>query len=240
MRNIQEEINSKRSISMDMNTSNCENFRNSIINEPRVFGPSYSSLQTPLGRVPTTQVAQPPPLPPRPFCQPQQSMMYNQMSPYAAGPSMYGAGGGLMGSSMYGSGYGGYSMGGYGGFGFGGMGAYNRFGGTGMYGLNPNDPENRFIQMAEDSSRPAFQSIESLVMAISNIASMLDSTFFALTNSFRAVLGVAANFGRLRGVFAQFWSTFTLFRAVTWLYKKYDIFLSPLLALKLCVASVIQ
>lgn len=206
---------------MDANPGSGEHFRNAIINEPRVFGPSYSSLQTPLGRVPTTSIAQPPPLPPRPYCQPQQqSMMYGQMSPYAAGAGMYGAGGNLFGGGMYG-GY--QSMGGYGGYGLGGMGAYNRFGGGvggGMYGLNPHDPENRFIQMAEDSSRPAFQSIESLVMAISNIASMLDSTFFALTNSFRAVLGVAANFGRLRGVFAQFWSTFALFRAVTWMYRK--------------------
>lgn len=31
--------------------------------------------------------------------------------------------------------------------------------------------------------------------AIGNIASMLDSTFFAITSSFRAILGVAANFG---------------------------------------------
>lgn len=82
------------------------------------------------------------------------------------------------------------------------------------------DPEQRFIQIAEESSRPAFQSIESLVSAIGNIAAMLDSTFFAITSSFRAILGVAANFGRLRGVFAQFWQTFAIFRGLTWLYKK--------------------
>lgn len=93
----------------------------------------------------------------------------------------------------------------------------------GMYGnqmRDPMDPESRFIQLAEESSRPAFQSIESLVMAIGNIAAMLDSTFFALTSSFRAILGVAANVGQLRGVFAQFWSTFALIRGVTWLYRK--------------------
>lgn len=206
-----------------MNSNNCENFRNAIINEPRVFGPNYAStIQTPLGRIPSTQIANPPPIPPRPYCQTAvaQSLMYNQMSPYG-GAGLYGSAGGLFGSSMYGAGgYGSYGLGGY--SGYGGMSGYNRFGGGGgMYGgLNPSDPENRFIQLAEESSRPAFQSIESLVMAIGNIASMLDSTFFALTNSFRAVLGVAANFGRLRGVFAQFWSTFALFRAFSWIYKK--------------------
>lgn len=212
-----------------MNSNNCENFRNTIINEPRVFGPNYAStIQTQFGRIPSTQMANPPPIPPRPYCQPTttQSLMYNQMSPYG-GTGMYGSAGGLFGSGgMYGGGYGSYGLGGGYGGGY-GMSGYNRFGGGGgMYGtggyggLNPSDPENRFIQLAEESSRPAFQSIESLVMAISNIASMLDSTFFALTNSFRAILGVAANFGRLRGVFAQFWSTFALFRAFSWMYKK--------------------
>ncbi|XP_058837871.1 peroxisomal membrane protein PEX13 isoform X2 [Topomyia yanbarensis] len=90
----------------------------------------------------------------------------------------------------------------------------------GGYGFNPPYPEHRFIQMAEESSRPTFQSIESLVGAISNIATMLDSTFFALTSSFRAVLGVAANFAHLRGVFAQFWTSFALFRWIVWSYRK--------------------
>lgn len=97
---------------------------------------------------------------------------------------------------MYGHGYGGYPMSGYNNYVLGGI--HNGYGSVGLYGMNMNDPEQRFIQIAEESSRPAFQSIESLVMAISNIASMLDSTFFAITNSFRSLLGVAANFGRLR------------------------------------------
>lgn len=195
-----------------------ENFRNATISEPRVFGPmpQTGSVQTSMGRVPVQQTTVPA-LPPRPFG-PTTSMMSNQMGMY---------GGGMYGTSMYGGGgyssYGisPYSMGSY------GMGGYNRFGGGGMfsggaYGCrDPMDAENRFIQLAEESSRPAFQSIESLVMAIGNIAAMLDSTFFALTSSFRAILGVAANFGRLRGVFAKFWSTFALVRGITWLYKKY-------------------
>lgn len=196
--------------------NSCENFRNATIAEPRVFGPSpqTGSVQTSVGRIPVQQTKFPP-LPPRPFAQ-MPSMMPNQMGMY---------GGGMYGTSMYGGGAGyglnPYSMGGY------GMGGgYNRFGSGGMfsggaYGCrDPMDAENRFIQLAEESSRPAFQSIESLVMAIGNIAAMLDSTFFALTSSFRAILGVAANFGRLRGVFAKFWSTFALVRGITWLYKK--------------------
>lgn len=199
----------------------CENFRNATIAEPRVFAPlphsGTGSVQTPVGRIPMQQTTAPA-VPPRPF---------NQVSPMMSNPvqGMYGGGaGGLYGASMYGAGsysnYGmsPYSMGGY------GMGGYNRFGSMfsgGAYGCrDPMDAENRFIQLAEESSRPAFQSIESLVMAIGNIAAMLDSTFFALTSSFRAILGVAANFGRLRGVFAKFWSTFAVIRGITWLYKK--------------------
>lgn len=49
---------------------------------------------------------------------------------------------------------------------------------------------------------------------------MLDSTFFAIMSSFRAVLGIAENFGRLRGMFGQVWSSFALFRLLTWCYRK--------------------
>lgn len=208
------------------------NFRSATINEPRVFGPQQPGIQTALGRVPITNTtsssssanqnvgAAPPPVPPRPFANAQQqstmynspmsmygSNMYNSYSPYGMSPyGMNRYGGGMYGGGMYGSSFGGY----------GGYGSY----GNGYQMRDPMDPETRFIQMAEESSRPAFQSIESLVMAIGNIASMLDSTFFALTSSFRAILGVAANVGQLRGVFAQFWSTFALIRGVTWLYRK--------------------
>jgi len=83
-----------------------------------------------------------------------------------------------------------------------------------------NNSHYRFIQIAEESTRPAFQSIESVVSAIGNIAAMLDSTLFAITSSFKAIIGVAANFGRLRSLFAQVWSTFAIFRGLTWIYKK--------------------
>lgn len=201
------------------------NFRNATISEPRVFGPQQPGIQTALGRVPvtstssspqnrTTQNVTAPPVPPRPYANAQQSSMYS--SPMG----MYGSG--MYSNSYMGGGYSPYGMSPY------GMSRYGMYGGMygsgmGMYGnqmRDPMDPETRFIQLAEESSRPAFQSIESLVMAIGNIAAMLDSTFFALTSSFRAILGVAANVGQLRGVFAQFWSTFALIRGVSWLYRK--------------------
>ncbi|XP_030381713.1 probable peroxisomal membrane protein PEX13 [Scaptodrosophila lebanonensis] len=133
------------------------------------------------------------------------------------------------GYGIYGSANLGYGHSNYGGLGCG----YGSHGGYGSFGYNrlgsanviSNNFEQRFIQLAEASSRPAFQSIESLVSTIGNIASMLDSTFFALTSSFRAILGVAANFERLRGVFAQFWSTLAIFRALNWIYRKISFWL---------------
>jgi len=186
------------------------NLRSAVINESPM-------LTTPYGNV--RSMAVPPPVPQSPFQQ--SSYGYgggygNTGGGYGMGFGSYNTGGfgagGFGGYGGYGGGYGG--MGGMGGFG-GGYGAYNRFG-----GMNGNDPEQRFIQMAEASSRPAFESIESLVSAIANIASMLDSTFFALTSSFRAILGVAANFGRLRSVFSQFWASFAIFRGLKWIYRK--------------------
>jgi peroxin-13 len=74
--------------------------------------------------------------------------------------------------------------------------------------------------MAEESSRPAFQSIESLVHAFGSVSFMLESTFNAIYSSFRAVLAVAENFGRLRTMFGQVYSTFAVMRILQWLYKK--------------------
>lgn len=198
--------------------NNSGNFRNPTINEPRIFGGPYS-MQTPIGTIRTSQP--PPALPPRPFQQQSygsygsgvNSMYGNSMygSPYSSYGSSYGYGSGL--GSFGGGGFGNY--GGYGSYGgYGNFGGYNRFGNS-----NPMDPENRFIQIAEESSRPAFQSIESLVGAIGNIASMLDSTFFAITSSFRAILGVAANFGIIAfdiQKLLEICKRALFFRSITW------------------------
>ncbi|WAR24245.1 PEX13-like protein [Mya arenaria] len=117
-------------------------------------------------------------------------------SPYSS--STYGYGSGMYGSSMYGGGYGGYGM--------------NRYGQQNEF--------NSFSRMAEESSRPAFQSIESIVGAFSSVSMMLDSTFQAVYNSFRAVVGVADNFSRMKMQFGQIFSAFAIFRTIRYLYRK--------------------
>ena len=213
-------------------SATASNFRSPVVAEPVLMPPvmmgtgggdvglssslaSDAVLRTPAGNV---RPLAPPPLPMAPTSQYSNGYGGSYGGGFGNNYGMgYGAGYGGFGSSYGGlGGFGG--LGSYGSYGGGGYGGYNRFGMGG--GMNPMDPEARFIQLAEASSRPAFQSIESLVLAIGNIATMLDSTFFALTSSFRAILGVAANFGRLRGVFAQFWSTFAIFRSLNWIYRK--------------------
>lgn len=77
-----------------------------------------------------------------------------------------------------------------------------------------------FIRLAEESTRPTFQSIESLIQAVSSVSFMLESTFGAIYNSFRAVIGVAENVSRLRTMFGQFFSVFAIYKTLLWLYHK--------------------
>jgi peroxin-13 len=79
------------------------------------------------------------------------------------GYSSYGAGG-MYNSSMYGAG--GYHA--------------NPFNSTGGYGLGNS---NTFLRSAEESSRGAFQSIESVVHAFSAVSAMFESTYYAVYNS---------------------------------------------------------
>nr|XP_034826499.1 peroxisomal membrane protein PEX13-like [Maniola hyperantus] len=188
------DVNSDHSLSNAgvMGSGDVPSFRNPI--------PSVSGINNGLG---------PPMLPPRPDIAVQPSYGLNN------GMSYGGIGG-------YGMGYGGMpGYGGYSGYGMGGMGmGMSPYGGYNRYGPMHGDIENRFIQMAEENSRPAFDSIQSVVNAVGSVAMMLESTFFALTSSFRAILGVAENFGRLRSLFAQFWSTFAVVRSLNWLVRK--------------------
>lgn len=89
------------------------------------------------------------------------------------------------------------------------MGAYGGVGG-----------ESNFVRLAEESSRGAFQSVESVVMAVSSVANMLDSTLNAVFSSFRAVLGVADQFTRLRSQFASIFAALALFRWCRWLWRR--------------------
>lgn len=105
--------------------------------------------------------------------------------------------------------YGGYSPYGYGSYGMG----YSRFG-------MEETPPSRFVQQAEEGSRRAFQSIESIVHAFSSVSMMMDATFSAVYNSFRAVLDVANHFSRLRAHFAKVLSAFALVRTLRYLYRR--------------------
>ncbi|XP_071780911.1 peroxisome biogenesis factor 13 [Centroberyx gerrardi] len=139
-----------------------------------------------------------PPVPPRPVQQqsyrPAYGSFTSSYSPY--------------GSSMYG-GYSPYSYGGnY------GLGGYSRFPQT------DDVAPSRFVQQAEESSRGAFQSIESIVQAFTSVSMMLDATFSAVYNSFRAVLDVANHLTRLRTHFTRVLSAFALVRTLRYLYRR--------------------
>ncbi|XP_029926435.1 peroxisome biogenesis factor 13 [Myripristis murdjan] len=158
-------------------------------------GPSTSA-----GPPVLTRVA--PPVPPRPVQQqsyrPAYSSFTSSYSPY--GSSIYG------GYSPYG-----YS-GGYGGTY--GLGGYSRL------PLTDDVAPSRFVQQAEESSRGAFQSIESIVQAFTSVSMMLDATFSAVYNSFRAVLDVANHLTRLRAHFTRVFSAFALVRTLRYLYRR--------------------
>ncbi|KTG03962.1 hypothetical protein cypCar_00005648, partial [Cyprinus carpio] len=140
-----------------------------------------------------------PPIPPRPVQQayrPTYSSFSSSYSPY--------------GSSIYG----GYSPYSYSGYGVGGSLGYNR------YNQTDDIPPSRFVQQAEESSRGAFQSIESIVHAFSSVSMMMDATFSAVYNSFRAVLDVANHFSRMRIHFTKVLSAFALVRTLRYLYRR--------------------
>lgn len=144
-----------------------------------------------------------PPLPPRPVQQTYRPSYSSFTSSYSA---PYGS------SSFYTPGYSPYSYGA--GYGIGGYG-HSRF-------LPPSEDvaPSRFVQHAEESSRGAFQSIESIVHAFGSVSMMLEATFSAVYNSFRAVLDVANHFTRLRAHLTRVLSAFALVRTLRYLYRR--------------------
>ncbi|XP_027594474.1 peroxisome biogenesis factor 13 [Pipra filicauda] len=144
----------------------------------------------------------PPPILPRPSQQTGSSSLSTFRPAYSGSFSpAYGS----YGTSFYGS-YSPYS------YGYGGLG-YNRFCADGL-------PPSRFVQQAEESSRGAFQSIESIVHAFASVSMMMDATFSAVYNSFRAVLDVANHFSRLKIHFTKVFSAFALVRTIRYLYQR--------------------
>ncbi|KFV80782.1 Peroxisomal membrane protein PEX13, partial [Struthio camelus australis] len=142
----------------------------------------------------------PPPILPRPSQQTGSSSLSTFRPAYS---SSFSPGYGSYGTSFYGS----YSPYGYG---YGGLG-YNRF-------RTDDIPPSRFVN--EESSRGAFQSIESIVHAFASVSMMMDATFSAVYNSFRAVLDVANHFSRLKIHFTKVFSAFALVRTIRYLYQR--------------------
>ncbi|XP_044146325.1 peroxisome biogenesis factor 13 [Bufo gargarizans] len=150
----------------------------------------------------------PPPIPPRTS----QQTSTGTLNTYRPAYSSFSPGFGSYGS--YGS-YGSSFHGGYSPYGYGyssGLG-YNRF-------QTDEVPPSRFVRQAEESSRGAFQSIESIVHAFSSVSMMMDATFSAVYNSFRAVLDVANHFSRLKIHFTKVFSAFALVRTIRFLYRR--------------------
>jgi len=153
-----------------------------------------------------------PPLPPRP------NQLSSNSNSYRFGG--YGSNGFGLGqqmgsySSMYCNPFNGLAP--YGNYG------YNRFNNYGnnnsYYGVNSQ--ENDFVRVAEESSRQAFQSIESIVQAFGSVSMMLESTYYAVHSSFRAVIGVADHFSRLRQHLAQILSTLAIIRTFKWIIRR--------------------
>ncbi|XP_064879083.1 peroxisome biogenesis factor 13 [Oncorhynchus nerka] len=177
-------------------------------------GPSTPGLSGPAGPPVLTRMV--PPVPPRPV-QSIQSYRPSYGSFPGSSYNPYGS------SSLYGGAYspyspysGGYGMGGGLGGGLGGSLGYSRFGQTGSEDVAPS----RFVQQAEESSRGAFQSIESIVQAFTSVSMMMDATFSAVYNSFRAVLDVANHLTRLRMHFTKVLSAFALVRTLRYLYRR--------------------
>ena len=95
-------------------------------------------------------------------------------------------------------------------------GMYNRqFG----YGSNNMAPST-FARRAEDSCQPAFDSVQSVVQAFASIATMLDSTFFAVHSSFRAVLGVADQLSSLKTHITNTLGAIAIFKAIRYVFRK--------------------
>ncbi|XP_041358159.1 probable peroxisomal membrane protein PEX13 [Gigantopelta aegis] len=164
--------------------------------------------------LPQASAGPPPPLPLR---------QSDQTNRFASG---YGGGYGYSpyGSSPYGStsSYG-STYGSYGGMYSSPYSSYGGYGGFGSYGYNSrygNDQMSTFVRQAEESSRPAFQSIESIVHAFTSVGMMLDSSFQAVYNSFRAVLGVADNFSRLKTQMLSVFSALAVIRTLRYIYRK--------------------
>lgn len=137
----------------------------------------------------------PPPLPPR-----ADASRYSRYSNYSGMNSIYSPYS-RFSPGMYSAAYGGYRT------------PYSRYG-------MPPDSYNSFIQLAEERSRPAFESIESVVDIVGSISMMLESTYHAVYSSYHAILGVVDQFSRLKDHLAEVLSFLALLRGLKYLCLK--------------------
>lgn len=179
---------------------------NQLRNVPQITS-SLSSTSAPYPII-NNPSGNPPPIPPR---QPVQN--YSSFNDYRMyGSNSYSGYGYGFGSQYRPSTYGGYNS-----YGYSPYSSYNNYG---SFGNPSGDVENRFFQYFENSTRPTFQLIETVLQTFSSITMLLESTYFTLTNSFRAIISVADNVGKLRSTIGQLFHTFALIRFLKWLYKK--------------------
>lgn len=156
---------------------------------------SQNFLQQPMA-APNSLPGLPPPLPPRRSAYMPTYNSYNPMPNFYSPFSRFTPGYPSYRMSPYGAGY-----------------------GMSPYGAG-SDTCSSFAQMAEESTRPAFESIESVVNVVSSISLMLESTYHAVHSSYNAILGVVDQFSRLKDHFAQILSTLALLRWLRWLCLK--------------------
>lgn len=148
----------------------------------------------------------PPPLPPRPpqlDHAPILSRYGNSLHPF---------------SSPYSNPYGNYSpyM-----HDFGGGMWPNRYSSYGMMGGGYGQPgNNEFLRLAEENCGQAFRSLESVVQSVGSVSMMLESTYFAIYSSFRAVLGVAHHISTLKDHFVNIPHQVPLIRMVMKIIRK--------------------
>ncbi len=147
----------------------------------------------------------PPPVPDRPWASRGQGIF--------PGEQRYGSP--LQGS--YGSGqypYGSFGLGGTGGGGLYGYGG----GGPGYYGVYGGvrgqwDGLPALASLAEEHSRPAFETILSVVHGFNSVGAMLESIYLALHSCLRAVIGVVEAAARAKAQMTNFISAFAAIRS---------------------------
>jgi len=98
--------------------------------------------------------------------------------------------------------------------------SYGVGGGGFGYGGPIQAQESDFVRIAEERSRTALSSVETVVQAFASITMMLESTLTAFYSSFRAVLGVADQFSRLRAQLYNVLSTVAALKTLRWMLHK--------------------